>query len=139
MTENQGLQRPESESREGKLSNPRGRAARARCMNVFPKIYETSRAVAARARCASFLPINSTVGLGLGIQPCIHRPVYTPACMCTQLYSCRSTGTSHQKSSCSCCEKRPLSRKICKFCCPRGGSTGILIFHMLLRYYDVQL
>ena len=30
MTENQESQRPESGSREGKLSNPRGRAARAR-------------------------------------------------------------------------------------------------------------
>ena len=32
---------------EGKLSNPRGRAARARCMNIFPKIYKIPRARAA--------------------------------------------------------------------------------------------
>ena len=36
-------------------------------------------------------------------------------------------------------EKRPLFQKIC----PRGGSTDILILHILgiilLRYYDVQL
>ena len=47
---------------EGKLSNPRGRAARARCMNIFRK-FTKSRARAPRgAPCASFLPLNSTVG-----------------------------------------------------------------------------
>jgi hypothetical protein len=35
MTENTRGQRPRSGSREGKLSNPQGRAARARCMNFF--------------------------------------------------------------------------------------------------------
>jgi hypothetical protein len=64
MIENTWRQRPGSGSREGKLSNPRGRAARARCMKFFSKIYEISRASAAQARCASSLPDNSTVDLG---------------------------------------------------------------------------
>jgi hypothetical protein len=38
-----------------------GRAARARCMNFFPKIYEIPRTLAARALCASLVPVNSTV------------------------------------------------------------------------------
>ena len=47
---------------EGKLSNPRGCAARARCMN-FSRKFTKSRARAPRgAPCASFLPLNSTVG-----------------------------------------------------------------------------
>ena len=40
---------PQSGSWEGKLSNARGRASRARCMNFFPKIYEIPRTAAARA------------------------------------------------------------------------------------------
>jgi hypothetical protein len=42
-------QRPSSGSWEGKLPNPRGRAARARCMKFVSKIYEIPRAYAARA------------------------------------------------------------------------------------------
>jgi hypothetical protein len=42
-------QRPGSGSWEGKLSNARGHATRARCMNFFPKIYEIPRAATARA------------------------------------------------------------------------------------------
>jgi hypothetical protein len=42
-------QRPQSGSWEGKLSNARGRAARARCMKFFSKIYKIPRAAAARA------------------------------------------------------------------------------------------
>jgi hypothetical protein len=39
-------------------------ARRARAMhNFFSKIYENPRALAARALCASFLPLNSTVVL----------------------------------------------------------------------------
>jgi hypothetical protein len=57
-------QRPQSGSREGKLSNPRRRAARARCMNFFSKIYEIPRAAAARAWCASSLPVKYTVVVG---------------------------------------------------------------------------
>ena len=55
------IQRPGSGFREGKLSNPRGHAARARCMKVFSKIYENPRARAARALCASFLLVKSVV------------------------------------------------------------------------------
>ena len=48
---------------EGKLSNPRGCAARVRCMNFFSRKFTKSRARAPRgAPCASFLPLNSTVG-----------------------------------------------------------------------------
>ena len=47
--ENERGQRPGSGFWEGKLSNARGRAARARCMNFFPKIYEIPRTTAARA------------------------------------------------------------------------------------------
>jgi hypothetical protein len=42
-------QRPGFGSWEGKLSRARGRAAGARCMNFFPKIYEIPRTTAARA------------------------------------------------------------------------------------------
>ena len=42
-------QRPGSGSWEGKLSNPRGRAARARCMNFFLRKFTKSRAQPARA------------------------------------------------------------------------------------------
>jgi hypothetical protein len=54
-------QRPGSGSWEGKLSNARCGVARARCMNFFSKIYEIPRATAARARCASSLPVKFTV------------------------------------------------------------------------------
>ena len=62
MTENQASQRPESRSREGKLSNPRGRAARARCMIFF---FENLRKPA-RVHCAGAMrqfctaQVNST-------------------------------------------------------------------------------
>ena len=42
-------------------SDPHKRAARARCMYFFSKIYEIPRAGAARALCASSLLVNSTV------------------------------------------------------------------------------
>jgi hypothetical protein len=45
----------------GKLSNPSGRATRARCMNFFPTIYEIPRAAVARARCARSVPVKDTV------------------------------------------------------------------------------
>ena len=66
-----------------------------------------------------------------------------PVCVHSCVHSCTAVDLSlpliRNRAVAAACEKRPLSRKICKFCCPRGGSTGILIFHMLLRYYDVQL
>jgi hypothetical protein len=58
--ENERVQRPGSESREGKLSNPGERAPRARCMNFFSKIYEIPRTTTARARCASSVPVKYT-------------------------------------------------------------------------------
>jgi hypothetical protein len=55
--ENERGQRPE---REGKLSNPRSRAARAPCME---KIYENPRSRATRTLCSGYLLIKSTVHL----------------------------------------------------------------------------
>ena len=43
-------------------SDPRGRAARAMHDFFFSKIYEIPRVTAARKRCASSVPVNSTVG-----------------------------------------------------------------------------
>ena len=43
------------------MSNPRGRAARTRCIIFFSKIFEIPRVNAVRAWCASSLFINSTV------------------------------------------------------------------------------
>ena len=45
----------------GPFRPARPRRARARCMIFFSKIYEIPRRCAARPRCASFLPLNSTV------------------------------------------------------------------------------
>jgi hypothetical protein len=56
-------QRPGSGSGEGKLPNPRGRAARERCMKFVSKIYEIPRATVARAPCASSVPVKLTVAL----------------------------------------------------------------------------
>jgi hypothetical protein len=51
------------------MSNPRGRAARVRCMISPPEnLYEIPRATAARARCASSLPVNSTVLMAVPVQ-----------------------------------------------------------------------
>jgi hypothetical protein len=50
---------------EGKLSNPRGRAAGARCMNFFPKIYEIPRAFAARAWSTSVFTPKHLYGMKL--------------------------------------------------------------------------
>ena len=54
------LKVPTSE-REGKLSNPRGPAARPRCIIFFSKIYEIPRKNAARESCSYFAPLISTV------------------------------------------------------------------------------
>ena len=54
-------QRPPFGSWEGKLSNPRGRAARTRCMNFFPKIYEIPRTATAREPCVDFAAAKNTV------------------------------------------------------------------------------
>ena len=56
---NERGQRPGSGSREGKLSNPCGRAGRAMHEFFSSKIYEIPRSRAAWAPCASFLPLNS--------------------------------------------------------------------------------
>jgi hypothetical protein len=53
--------RVRTSEREGKLSNPRGRAARAMHEFFFSKIYEFPRTNAARARCGDFLPPIGTV------------------------------------------------------------------------------
>ena len=52
-------QSPGSGSWEGKLSRARGRAARARCMKFFSKIYEIPRAAAARV-CDAAVSFRST-------------------------------------------------------------------------------
>ena len=76
MTGNQGWQRPESGSREGKLSNPRARPARARCIIFF---FENLRNPARSRRAGlmrQFCPsqLDSTV------------PVHS--CMCTRCLVC---------------------------------------------------
>ena len=58
--ENERGQRPGSGSREGKLSNPRGRAARAMHGIFFSKIYEIPR-TRLRGQHALVPPLNSTV------------------------------------------------------------------------------
>jgi hypothetical protein len=50
--------RVRTSEREGKLSNPRGHAARARCME---KIYGNSRSCAAREPCIDFAAAKNTV------------------------------------------------------------------------------
>jgi hypothetical protein len=71
---------PTSEG-EGKLSNPRGRAARARCMNFPPKVYEIPRTDAARAPCVDFAAAKSTVR-----EIC---SIFTCRMMSTLLYHCK--------------------------------------------------